>query len=315
MGLVFSWWLAIEILGLVGMPLTSVVCAYLPDRGWALGKPFALLIVGWLIWFPLSVVTALPYNGAWIVGTFLVFAGLNLLLLRRSDLREHLRQLITTRPVYIATSEAVFTAGFLLLAWIRSFNPAVLATEKFMDVAFLSSLVRTQHLPPPDPWLSGASINYYYFGHFLLATVAKVLRTQPGTAFNLGIAVIFGLVAAAVFGVATNLSAALRADKNLYRALPFGLFSLLLVLVLGNLNGAQVWWQQAIAWTSTLAGHGQSPFAWFLHRDLWTNFDIYWDPSRVINPPSTINEFPAFSFLLSDLHAHVCLPYRLIRWQ
>ena len=70
-----------------------------------------------------------------------------------------------------------------------------------MDVAFFSSLWRAQHLPPPDPWLSGAPINYYYFGHFLLASIAKVLSTQPGTAFNLGIAVIFGLVATAVFGV------------------------------------------------------------------------------------------------------------------
>src|SRR5215472_16155727 len=218
MGLVFSWWLVIEILGLVGMPLTSVVCANLPDRGWALGKPFALVIIGWLIWFPLSIITALPYNGAWIAGTVLAFAGLNLLLLlRRSDLRTDLRRLITARPVYIPVSEVVFAVGFLLLAWIRSFNPQVAITEKFMDVAFLSSLVRTQHLPPPDPWLSGTPINYYYFGHFLLASIAKLLGTQPGTAFNVGIAVIFGLVATAVFGVATNLSVALRTDKNLYR--------------------------------------------------------------------------------------------------
>jgi YYY domain-containing protein len=311
MGLVFSWWLVVEILGLMGMPLTSVVCAYLPDRGWALGKPFALLIVGWLIWFPLSIVTALPFSGAWIVGTFLAFAGLNLLLLRRSDLRADLRRLITTRPVYIAVSEAVFAVGFLLLAWIRSFNPGVWGTEKFMDVAFLSSLVRTQHLPPPDPWLSGAPINYYYFGHFLLAGIAKVLGTQPGTAFNVGIAVIFGLVATAVFGVATNLSAALQADRNLYRALPFGLFSLLLVLVLGNLNGAQIWWQQALqaVKTAAAAGHSGNPWSWWLHRNLWVTYD-WWSPSRVIKPPSTINEFPAFSFVLSDLHAHVlALPF------
>jgi YYY domain-containing protein len=309
MGLVFSWWLVVELLGLVGMPLTSVVCTYLPDRGWALGKPFALLIVGWMIWFPLSIITALPYSGAWITGTFIAFAGLNLLLLRRSDLRADLRRLITTRPVYIAVSEAVFAVGFLLLAWIRSFNPGVWGTEKFMDVAFLSSLVRTQHLPPPDPWLSGAPINYYYFGHFLLAGVAKVLGTQPGTAFNLGIAMIFGLVATAVLGVATNLAASLRADKNLYRALPFGLFSLLLVLILGNLNGAQIWWQQALQMVKTATGQPGNPWSWWLHRNLWVYYN-WWAPSRVIKPPSTINEFPAFSFVLSDLHAHVlALPF------
>ncbi|MGO8949012.1 MAG: DUF2298 domain-containing protein [Ktedonobacterales bacterium] len=307
MGLVISWWLVVEILGLVGTPLASVICANLPDRGWALSKPLSLLIVGWLIWFPLSVVTALPYSAAWITGTFVGFAAINLLLLRQEELKSNLYRLITHRPLYIATTEAVFAAGFLFLAWVRSFNPAVAGTEKFMDVAFLSSLVRTQHLPPPDPWLSGAPINYYYFGHFLLASIAKVLGTQPGTAFNLGIAVICGLVATAVFGVSVNLAAILRADKDLYRALPFGLFSMLLVLVLGNLNGAQIWWQQVLQWLKTPAGHGQSALSWLLQRNLWLTYH-WWDPSRVI--PGTINEFPSFSFVLSDLHAHVlALPF------
>src|SRR5262249_38300930 len=206
-------------------------------------------------------------------------------------------------------SETVFAVGFVLLAWIRSYNSGVWGTEKFMDVAFLSSLVRTQHLPPPDPWLSGEPINYYYFGHFLLASVAKVLGTQPGTAFNVGIAVIFGLVATAIFGVATNLSAALRTDKSLYRALPFGLFSLLLVLILGNLDGAQIWWKQALQMVKTATGQPGNPWSWWLHRNLWVYYD-WWDPSRVIKPTSTINEFPAFSFVLSDLHAHVlALPF------
>ncbi len=310
MGLLFSWWLVIEVLGLVGMPLTATVFANLPDRGWSLSKPFCLLIVGWLIWFPLSIITALPYNGAWIVGTFLAFAALNLVLWRKTSLRAEVIRLVKERPLYIAASELIFTLGFLLMAWIRSFNPGVSGTEKFMDVAFLSSLWRTQHLPPPDPWLSGAPINYYYFGHFLLASIAKVLGTQPGTAFNLGIALILGLVAVAVFGVATNLAAVVRSrtEKNLHRALPFGFFSVLLVLVLGNLNSAQLWWQNAVAWTHTLAGHGQNPWAWWLHRDLWMNFQLWWNPSRVI--PNTINEFPAFSFSLADLHAHVlALPF------
>jgi YYY domain-containing protein len=312
MGLIFSWWLVIEILGLVGMPLAALVFARLPDRGWALSKPFSLLIVGWLVWFPLSVISALPYSGLWIVLTFLAFALFNAALLYRDGrVRADLRRLVTQNPLYIAASELVFTFGFLLLAWIRSLNPTVAITEKFMDVAFLSSLWRAQHLPPPDPWLSGAPINYYYFGHFLLASIAKVLNTQPGTAFNLGIAVIFGLVATAVFGVASDITTLMRPPRNLQRALPFGLFSMAMVLLLGNLDSAALWWREAVAWTKTVAGSGQSPFAWFLHRDLWNNFNLFWGPSRVIS--GTINEFPTFSFALSDLHAHVlALPFAAV---
>ncbi|MGH2516610.1 MAG: DUF2298 domain-containing protein, partial [Ktedonobacterales bacterium] len=235
-------------------------------------------------------------------------AGNVALVLRVRRIRATLRRMLARERVYIAASEIVFAGAFGLMAWVRSFTPAVVDTEKFMDVAFLSSLWRTPHLPAPDPWLSGAPINYYYFGHFLLATLAKVIGTQPGTAFNIGIALIFALSAAAIFGVAANLVAVARrrAWPSLAHTIPYGLASVLLVLVLGNLNGAQVWWQQALAST----GRGQlltNPMQWWLHRDLWLSYN-WWNPSRVI--PNTINEFPAFSFVLSDLHAHIlALPF------
>src|SRR5579872_916585 len=309
MGELFAWWLAVELIGVAGLPLCALVFANLPDRGWSLAKPLALIAFGWLVWFPLAAISALPYSPGWIIGTFLVFAAGNVLLLRRVPrIQEALRRMLARERVYIAASELLFAGTFGLMAWVRSFTPAVVDTEKFMDVAFLSSLWRTPHLPAPDPWLSGAPINYYYFGHFLLATLAKVLGTQPGTAFNIGIALIFALTAAAVFGVAANLVAVARRRvwPSLGRAIPYGLASVLLVLVLGNLNAAQVWWQQALQAT----GHGQlltNPWQWWLHRDLWITYN-WWNPSRVI--PNTINEFPAFSFILSDLHAHVlALPF------
>ncbi|MGZ6286118.1 MAG: DUF2298 domain-containing protein, partial [Ktedonobacterales bacterium] len=305
----FLWWLTLEIIGLLGLPLVALTLANLPDRGWALSKPLSLLLLGWLIWFPLSALPVLPYTPAWIVATTLVFAAGNAALLwRLPALRSSLRDLITRHRAHVIASELVFTSGFALMAWFRSFTPAVVDTEKFMDVAFLSSLWRTPHLPPPDPWLSGTTINYYYYGHFLLATIAKTLGTQPGTAFNLGIALIFGLAAVAIFGVAANLTATLRGGNLRGATVIFtGVASAILVLVLGNLNGAQVWWQDALAASQRPFAEITSPWAWWLHRDLWLGYD-WWPPSRVI--PGTITEFPAFSFVLADLHAHVlALPF------
>ena len=84
MGVVFLWWLAVELVGIASLPLTALVFARLPDRGWALAKPLGILVLGWLVWFPLIVFSALPYSGAWIAGTFLAFAAANALLVRRS---------------------------------------------------------------------------------------------------------------------------------------------------------------------------------------------------------------------------------------
>jgi YYY domain-containing protein len=303
MGEIFLWWLAVELLGIAGLPFAALLLHRLPDHGWTLAKPLSLLVVGWLVWFPLSVVTALPFSPAWILGTFVLFlAGNVALVLRVRSVREALTEMCARARAYILLSELVFAGAFALLAWLRSFTPAVEGTEKFMDVAFLASIWRAPHLPPPDPWLSGEPINYYYFGHYLVALLAKVLGTQPGVAFNIGIALIFALTAIAVFGVATNLLAAVRdrtGGTGLLRASIAGLVSVALVLLLGNLNGAQVWWQQA----SLLS----NPWSYWTQRFMWTQYD-WWSPSRAV--PNTITEFPAFSFLLADLHAHVlALPF------
>ena len=59
--------------------------------------------------------------------------------------------------------------------------------------------------------------------------------------------------------------------------------------LLGNLAGVKAWIK---------AADPPKDYAWF-------------DPSRVI--PDTINEFPSFSFLLGDLHAHVlALPFTVL---
>lgn len=307
----FLWWLAIEVIGLAGLPLTALVFANLPDRGWALAKPFSLLMLGWLIWFPLTIISALPFNRLWIALTLLLYLVGNVALVWRvARVRAALTALWTRQRGYLILVEIVFFVAFAGMVWERSFTPAVVDTEKFMDVAFLSSIWRAPHLPPPDPWLSGQSINYYYFGHYLIALLAKLLGTVPGTAFNLGVGLIFALTATAVFGVAANIFAVVSPSRRGFWRGLVGLTSAVFVLILGNLNGAQVWWQNAQDLARQLPALYSSPWAWFLHRDVWTRYD-WWSPSRVI--PNTINEFPAFSFVLADLHAHVlALPFATV---
>src|SRR5207253_7388165 len=64
-------------------------------------------------------------------------------------------------------------------------------------------------------------------------------------------------------------------------AIPFGLLTILMGEVLGNLASTQQWWKA--------------------HDDLPPEY--WFNTTRIID--KTINEFPAFSFLLSCFHAHV----------
>src|SRR5919197_210999 len=47
---VIKWFLVLEILGLIGLPIAYRLFAALPSRGYAFAKPLALLLVGYVFW-------------------------------------------------------------------------------------------------------------------------------------------------------------------------------------------------------------------------------------------------------------------------
>src|SRR5205814_2147846 len=98
--------------------------------------------------------------------------------------------------------EAVFAVSFAGWAVLRSFAPAVWQTEKPMDMALVDAVNRSGSFPPHDPWLAGAHVNYYYFGHYLAAFLIRVSGVAPAVGFNLAVALFSALTASAVFGVA-----------------------------------------------------------------------------------------------------------------
>lgn len=310
----FQMWALVEVLGLVFLPLTVTVFHNLPDRGWAFTKAIGIAVLAFCVWLPLMVVHQLFFSQLFIVGVLLILVALNVVGFVRAKVRQTIVKLVRTNLPYIVVTEGVFLGMVSLLGWIRSYVPDIRSYEMFMDEGFLAGIMRSPHFPPNDMWYAGQSINYYYYAHYTIAMLAKLIGQPPAVAFNTGICIVFGLTAVGLFGVtcnivawgrhlrkknaayagsteeggnignAGNVESVGRADTvfpPLWRAIPFGVLTMGMALLMGNLAGTQEWFQ-----TNT----DLSQFNW-------------WNPSRVI--PNTINEFPAFSFILSCFHAHV----------
>ena len=243
--------------------------------------------------------SVLPFSQFFIAGIFLLLLAGNIIGFLK--VRQTIAKVVRVNVPYILISEAVFAGMMFLLGWIRSFVPDIRSFEMFMDEGFIAGIMRSPHFPPNDMWFAGYPINYYYYAHFTAATLGKLLGQSPSIVFNTGICMFFGLTAVSLFGVTSNIVSwaqhlRKRAHLNkvtepqqlpgtsypsLLRAVPYGFLTMLMGLVLGNLAATQQWWEQ----------HGD-----------WTQFN-WFNPSRVVD--RTINEFPAFSFLLSCFHAHV----------
>jgi YYY domain-containing protein len=295
-------WALVEVLGFIFLPLTVTVFHNLPDRGYAFSKAIGVAVLAFGVWLPLMTLRFLPYNQMFILGVLLILLALNILGLLRANVRQTLLKLARVNWPYLVACEVIFFGMMFLLGWIRSYVPAIYSYEMFMDEGFLAAIMRSPHLPPNDMWYAGQIINYYYYAHFTMATLGKLLGQIPSVIFNTGICTFFGLTAVNLFGVSSNIVAWARHRRRqstasgqdatngedaaaqyppLLRAAPYGLLSMAMALVLGNLAATQQWF--------TIHGD-PAQFDWFA-------------PSRVV--PKTINEFPAFSFLLSCFHAHV----------
>ncbi|MDD1693668.1 MAG: DUF2298 domain-containing protein, partial [Methanoregula sp.] len=168
--------------------------------------------------------------------------------------------------------EALFLVCFFLMLDVRFVNPSISYAEKFMDHGFLASVIRNPVVPPLDPWFAGGSLNvYYYLGYWMLGCLSIVSGVPSTVAFNLSLPTVFALSAVSLYAIGT-----LLLDR--FRWLP------LVILVLPN--PALIF--QLITGTAVNPAYDPS---------------LSWLGTRTIT--NTINEYPLFSFVWGDVHAHV----------
>jgi len=168
--------------------------------------------------------------------------------------------------------EALFLIAFLFMLDVRFANPSISYAEKFMDHGFLASVIRNPVVPPFDPWFSGGYLNvYYYLGYWMLGCLAIVAGVPSTVAFNLSLPTVFALSAVSLYAIGT-----LLLDR--FRWLP------LVTLILPN---------PALVF-QIITGRAVNPTY---------DASLSWLGTRTIT--NTINEFPLFSFVWGDVHAHV----------
>jgi hypothetical protein len=178
------WYLLLAVLGWLAFPTAYRFFGALPGRGYAFARPLGLLLWGFLFWV-LSSLGLLANEPGGLVTAALLLAAVSAWALRderSGELSEWLRK----NRGHVLGVELVFALAFLFMLWMRLHEPSVFHTEQPMELAFINAILRSPSMPPHDPWLSGFSISYYYFGYLMVAMQAKLLGIAGAVAFNLG---------------------------------------------------------------------------------------------------------------------------------
>ena len=320
-----SWYILITLLGWLTFPLAYRLFPSLADRGYALSRAFGLMLWGYVFWLFANFGIAQNDMGGLLLG-LMVVGGLSawMFINRRSEIGNWIGE----NRRLIITTELLFLIAFGLFAFFRAANPEIVGTEKPMELMFINGIINSPAFPPRDLWLSGYSISYYYFGYVMTAMLAKFTGVPATMAFNLMLSLIFGLSAVGAYGVLYNLLAARQTpDLEGRSSIVTSLLAPLFLLIISNAEGflevlharGWLWRDGQNFWTwlniPELRDAPPQTAQWIPDRYWW-----WWRASRVVqdydllnNPLEAIDEFPAFSFLLGDLHPHVlAIPFFLL---
>lgn len=309
------WYLCLQLIGLIFFPLCFPLTRHLADGGWSLARPMGILLLAYAAWV-LSSVRMVPFGGLGIWAVLSAFLIAALFLYRRygaemrSSLRGHIGLLIV--------EELVWLGALALFLAIRMHNPDIYWGEKPMDMSFIASAYRTQWFPPLDAWFSGNVINYYYYGHVVFASLGLLAGVPAHYLYNLAVGTIPALTALAAFGVLYNLT----------RKYTYGILGAYLMTLAGNLYGyfqmaANLHSEQGLfkvfrlAWSVLRVPFGVDPTLGQQGRSALARhvgFDSYfWKCGHDLIPHTVANEFPMWTFLFADLHAHmIVMPFTLL---
>ncbi len=346
------YYLVFSLMGWVSYPILRIATKGLADRAYPLARTFGMLLLSYLVWLAGSFgVTFNAQTITLAAGLIALLAALAAWFQwegLRQEWQEKKKYFLTVELLALAA----FLFFLLIRLGNPDLWHPWKGGEKPMDFSYFNAVLRSTHFPPYDPWFAGGYINYYYYGFVFVGVLVKWLGLVPSFAYNLVLPALYAMLVLGAFSLGWNLvSAVARAKKPLEgeaetpvevqaqspggflstHRLPLvaGVVASLGVAFLGNLGSLKMvlrGYQMLVAEGVPLESVG------FFQRALWTfqGFfrvfggqgmpyslgDWYWLPSRAIPAPGDvepITEFPMFTFLYADLHAHMmALPLTLL---
>ena len=284
-----TWWEMICLLGLVFMPVTSRIFRGFDDNGWMFSKVLAVAVCGYVQWL-LACLKITPFTGMTCV-IITVICCLGSILYGIKCKNRITNSLPWEQTTLVYREEILFFLVFLFWTYLAGFHPAAHGTEKYMDFGFMQSMMRSTTLPAQDMWFAGKSFNYYYGGQYLAVFLTKLTGTSVEITYNL----MRTMVAAFAFVLPFSLVRQMLKDKlrtgRKWSLDLGGILAGMAVSMSGNLH--------YIIYGIILRLLKIKTDYWFPSSTRYIGFD------PAVTGDETIHEFPSYSFVLGDLHAHV----------
>lgn len=284
---IFLWYALIQLLAFMVLPLNFTIFKNLKDKGYGLAKIAGVFLFVWINWMMVSLNVWKFYQiNLWMLILALFAAAAYFTVKNKKEITGFAAE----NRKYIIVTESIFLGAYLLFVLIKLFCPDVHNVMGHgyngggepMGMAYLSAIYNDVKFPPHDPWMSGFTLNYYYWGQLMLATVSKALGYAPKITYDLSLSLLFALSFIGAFSVSYNMTGKYK----------YGVLGGFLLACAGNFHTLYFMFDKIV---------NASGLQWIISGIM--SFQFIWDPTRIY-PSPVITEMPFFSYLYGDLHAH-----------
>ena len=285
-------------LTLVGLPICFKLFKNFIDKGYIFAKVLGFFIPGYLMWL-LASLHILKFNTVTaylclLIVALIVYVPLIIKLIK-SDNRKELVLGLKNKLQIFYRIEICFIVLLLLVCYLKAFYPDANSSEKYMDYGYMAVIDHSDYMPPKDSWLSGKTINYYYFGHYICTYTIKLSTVGVNYGYNFSLITLFLILFFANYSICFNLLSMNNSNKKKSLPLIGGLLGALAISVAGNFH--YVVYKMIIPAYNTIF-HLESDYIY-----------SFYDSTRYIgHNPDTIDkaltEFPSFSAIVGDMHSH-----------
>ena len=294
---ILSWWLISTAVGLGFLPLIGRMFSKFWDRGWIFVKAIGLFGSAYLFWL-LSCAKVLKFTRGncfliVLIG-MLACTGAGYYLCKKN------KEKMAFPWKKIIAEELVFLGVYLFWCYLISFNPGAYGQEKPMDFAFMTAMMRTDYFPFQDMWYSGETINYYYGGQYFATFLTKLSGVRVGVGYSLMRATIgafaFVLPLSIVYELIERYQIRVKHSVSAKWCWFSGIVSGIALSMSGNVH--YIIYALIVPIVEKIKGIE-------INNYFYPNSTRYIGRNPVVENDSTIHEFPSYSLVLGDLHAHM----------
>ncbi len=288
------------VLGAGVMPLCAYVFGRFTDKGYIFGRIIGLCTAGYVMWLFASVrlleFTRINSYISLFLVALIVYITLGIYNRKKriglKSLFEEIKGIVATAMRY----ELAILALMILFTWLFGHRIPSTETERLMDFALMNSIDKCRFFPALDMWAAGNSVNYYYFGHYLMTYLSKMAGVGVERGYSLAMAFILSYSICGVFSLARELIVKNGIPGRVVSSIG-GMISVLFVCFAGNMH--YVIYGKIAPVIKDVLGLEQGTEYSFTNSTRYIGYYPFVEEDR------TITEMPWYSLLVGDLHAHV----------